>query len=90
MQLHRRRKPQMLTVELRVNGNLIGHVQAVNQGYVAGMGDKCNYEYTAMLMETGDIVRGRLQHERHTGAFELIRRLAQDIGEKSKKGGKET
>ena len=77
----------MLTIELRVNGALIGHAQLINQGYLKGLDDTCEYEYHAWLTEgKGNILRGRLKHKRSDGAFELVRKLTEDMNKKKQKG----
>lgn len=83
----------MLTVEIKVNGALIGHIYLVNMGAVLGVPDKNRYEYEfyeigaqldseqkkKRLSKYKPLRTGKLVHKRTDGAMRLIKKAIDDI-----------
>ena len=72
----------MITVEIRINGALIGHIYAVNErGASDGL---CEYRYEYYEPDRGGLVTGKVKHERTKGAAELVKKLAANIVRREK------
>jgi hypothetical protein len=66
----------MMTIEIRVNGNLVVVINAVNRGYTGRTPNDCTYEWTAAEwpMELGTAPRasiGTVAHDRGAGIVKL-------------------
>ena len=65
------------SVELKINGRLIGNVYYHNAGYLysslEGYADNvCEYSYEYHSWPEGDTVKGKLTHARHEGVEKLV------------------
>lgn len=74
----------MLTVEMKINGTLIGQIYAHNKGYVKGSYNECRYGYHLYQMDTGmdgkpSIKEGTLIHNRPDGFNKLIKLILEDV-----------
>ena len=69
----------MFTVELKINGALIGHVHGINKGlYPEGKGETLyNYEY--YNVEERDLIAGHVLHKRDDGLPNLVRLILEDM-----------
>lgn len=67
----------MITAEIRVNAGLIGHL------YVRQIDelDEGQYLYTVEYyeLESGEVIKARLQHDRKDGAVTLMRKALEII-----------
>jgi hypothetical protein len=72
----------MFTIELRINGALIGHIYGRNVGVFSK--DKCRYKYEYYEPENRGIIKGEIVHNRNKG----IRALVCDIFKKVEKESK--
>jgi len=64
----------MITIEIRINGALIGHIYAVNlRGAPDGL---CEYRYEYYEPDRGSLVTGKIKHQRPEGALALVAKLA--------------
>lgn len=68
----------MLTIEMKVNGTIIGQMYAHNKGYVDVTpvdpdGDWCEYDWHCYLLNYGDatLTQGTLLHKRTEGFGKL-------------------
>ena len=69
----------MMTVEIKINGCLIGHIYAVNEGYVNG---KYRYRFDYYDVGKAELKKGnRVLHKRDDGALVLTKKI---IGELTK------
>lgn len=78
----------MFTVEIKINGALIGHIYGLNQGEQSGM-TKYHYEYYEP--EQPKLSVGTVLHERDNGIRDLISLILADVkanGLIAKKKGK--
>lgn len=64
----------MLTVELRINGRLIGHAYVVNRAPEVYPGDECPYSWELYTVNRGTL-NGTVDHRREDGAWELLRKV---------------
>lgn len=67
----------MITAEIKVNGNMICHLIAVNEGYKSGVSDECKYRYEVYFPDTKDtqLINGKVTHHRDEGALILIKKI---------------
>ena len=68
----------MLTIEMKINGTLIGQIYAHNEGYVDDDFSLCNYTYHCYLMGMKGqpkLAEGSLQHKREKGFTVLAEKL---------------
>jgi hypothetical protein len=69
----------MFTVELKVNGAMIGHIHGVNKGlHPEGKGETI-YEYEYYDVEERDLIKGKVFHKKGDGIKHLIRLILDDI-----------
>ncbi len=71
----------MLTVEVRVNGNIVAELQALNLGRA---GDFVGYRYGGSVHPEGAgfapiTFSGRIHHTRDEGILTLVRIILEDI-----------
>ena len=66
----------MFTVEIKINGSLIGHIYGHNEGHT-DKGDRYRYEYYET--ETRKIVNGEVTHPRRNGIRPLITAILSDV-----------
>ena len=73
----------MITTEIKINGNLIGYLYAHNVGAVniasSYLDHLYNYEYKYYVIGKDEVVTGKVQHKRSTGAERLISIILKDI-----------
>ncbi len=69
----------MFTVELKINGALIGHIHGVNKGI--GQEGATTYDYDYYDVEKGDLSKGRIFHKREDGINHLIKLILEDLEE---------
>lgn len=80
----------MLTVEIKVNGALIGHVYAVNEGKkISGrtlfpITGECAYRWEHYRPDAG-VCTGRLKHRREDGAEALVSKILAAVRKATKK-----
>ena len=74
----------MFTVEIRINGSMIGHIYGHNEGenYKTGL---TTYRYEYYRPESQKIVNGSVLFKRNDGIEDLIRVILEDYSEKTKK-----
>lgn len=74
----------MFTVEIKINGSLIGHIYGHNEGDSPdGKGDKYRYEYYEP--ETREVRNGNVVHRRSDGIRKLVAAILNDAEPKTKK-----
>lgn len=66
----------MFTVEIRINGSMIGHIYGHNEGDTA---DGCKYRYEYYEPETRKLIKGNIEHKRSKGIRQLITQILNDI-----------
>jgi hypothetical protein len=81
----------MLTVEIRVNDQVLGHIYCVNEG---GIGDaeglptamldpggarKYSWEYYRPFSSDIKLYKGEVKHERRDGALALVHKIIHQI-----------
>ena len=77
----------MITAEIKVNGAMIAHVYAVNQGEASilpEVKDMCFYTYEYYRPEH-TVIRGKVTHFRPNGAAALLKEIFEEV---ETKGGK--
>ena len=65
----------MFSVEVKINGVLIGHLYGHNNGHMESdaLSDKCLYSYEYYEPGTGkEVKRGNITHKRDDGAAKLV------------------
>jgi len=74
----------MLTVEYRINGQLVGVTNIINIADIALFGDGklCRYEYEHFAFENKVVLRGKVKHLRKEGFEKLVKKVMRQIGEK--------
>lgn len=68
----------MLTVEVRINGSLIGYVYCVNE-LMAPSGGECRYRYEYYEPERGKLTSGKVMHKQSHGAVALVKKLVDAV-----------
>ena len=69
----------MFTVELKVNGALVGHIYGVNKGlYLEGKGETI-YDYEYYDVGKRDLIKGEVLHKREGGIKCLIKLILEDV-----------
>ena len=71
----------MLTVELKVNGGLIGFIKIVNRSFTYN-GEHNYYKYSYYNVDKDTIIRGSVLHKRADGALTLLNYITEDISKK--------
>lgn len=69
----------MFTVELKINGTMIGHIYGKNKGLASEGTGETIYEYEYYEPDGGDIARGFVLHKREDGLRHLVRLVLEDI-----------
>ena len=78
----------MFTVELKINGSLIGHVYGHNEGLVEQPHDfsnsnpKSKYKYAYYGVENQKLINGKITHSRDDGLERLISSILLDVDKK--------
>ena len=70
----------MLTIEMKINGTLIGQVYAHNKGYVDG--SICKYDWHCYQMDmkgNPTITQGTLRHDRPDGFNKLAEAIFKEL-----------
>jgi len=67
----------MFTVEIRINGTLIGHIYGRNMG--RNPGGKTRYDYEYYEPELPNVRKGSVMHERDGGIRPLIAAILADV-----------
>ena len=67
----------MFSVEIKINGNLIGHIYGVNKGLTVKGLTKYSYEYYDP--EFHKIIKGNVKHHREAGIRPLITTIFKDM-----------
>ena len=69
----------MFSVEVRINGSMIGHIYGHNEGFTNNSKkyDECNYTYQYYDVQEGIVYSGEVKHERQDGIEELLKRILQ-------------
>jgi hypothetical protein len=67
----------MFTVELKINGALVGHVYGVNKGVAAN--GKTSYVYDYYDVGNRKITKGTVKHKRDDGLNKLIALILEDV-----------
>jgi hypothetical protein len=74
----------MLTVEMKINGTMIGQIYAHNEGGALG---NCDYKWHCYLMDDAgkpSLYEGRVNHQRQEGFAKLMSIIYEDLLEKKK------
>jgi len=75
----------MITVEIKVNGNMVGHIYGQNLGRAYGEGKRVHdYRYEYYNLALGKIISGSVLHSGKLNIEKLINEILSDI---EKKGG---
>lgn len=71
----------MFTVEIKINGALIGALYGHNEGTISGNfgEDLCKYRFSYWVPETGRIINGTHAHVREAGMLALVQDLINKI-----------
>ena len=69
----------MFTVEIKINGTLIGHVYGHNTG-VKDRGETL-YDWHYYSTEGGNVVKGKAHHKRENGINALVSEVLQMVWE---------
>ena len=72
----------MFTVELKVNGALIGHVHGINKGFHLEVDGEALYEYEYYDVEARSLTKGNIFHNRDDGIKCLIKSILDDLESK--------
>ena len=72
----------MFTVEMRINGTLIVHIYGHNERDVDGY--KSEYQYHAYSPEDGEIISGKVIHDRGEGLPYLVSQIIADARERKR------
>ena len=75
----------MLTVDLKINGDLIGHMYIVNVSHLL---EDSEYEYTIYDVAGRKCTTDFIEHKRSEGAWELVQRIINREKKKTKKKAK--
>lgn len=78
----------MFTTEIRINGDLIGHVYCHNKGQVKNIlpeKQQYRYEYLYYDVELKKLTSGEIFHVRENGIRKLICLILQDVDKKNKR-----
>ena len=70
----------MFTVELKINGALIGHIHGQNITTESNSGE-CEYSYEYYDVQKKEINRGQVVHNRPDGIRNLIKIILEDLEE---------
>ena len=76
----------MFTIEIKINGSMIGHIYGRNIGYTEDCGPNehmMNYTYEYYEPETREIKSGRVKHERTDGARRLVQLILEDLDDEN-------
>ena len=68
----------MFSVEVKINGILIGHLYGHNKGYMESddLSDECLYSYEWFEPGTGkEVKRGNITHKRDDGMVKLLSKI---------------
>ena len=71
----------MFTVELKINGALVGHIHGQNIGNLDC--NNCEYSYEYYDVSKREISKGTITHARSDGIRNLIRTILDDLNEKN-------
>lgn len=66
----------MFTIEIKINGNLIGHIYGRNMGM---KGEETQYVYEYYEPDTPKLIKGEVLHDRDAGIRPLICKILNDI-----------
>ena len=69
----------MFTVELRINGVMVGHVYGTNKGPVPYGKGETKYDYEYYEPDGDGVVRGSVMHKREDGLRHLVKLILDDI-----------
>jgi len=70
----------MLTTEIRINGNMIIYLCAINEGPLRGYTDECIYRYELYYPDSKKkIVHGKITHHRKDEALVLVAQILKDV-----------
>lgn len=67
----------MFTVEIKINGSLIGHIYGRNTGEYKG--SKVKYDYEYYEPEEPGVRKGQVFHSRESGIRPLIAAILKDL-----------
>jgi len=73
----------MFTVEIKINGSLIGHIYGHNEGVDKNNNTEYTYEY--YRPESRKLVNGKILFRREDGIENLICSILEDYSKKQKK-----
>lgn len=68
----------MFSMEVRINGSLIGHIHGQNLG-LSDTGETTKYSYEYYEPTLGALVKGTIYHVRELGIRPLLQQILQDI-----------
>jgi hypothetical protein len=67
----------MFTVEIKINGTMIGHIYGHNEGDLAN--GKCKYRYEYYEIEKRKVRNGMVEHARTDGIRQLVAAILNDV-----------
>jgi len=72
----------MFTVELKINGSMIGHIYGHNEGVRASDAEGDRYRYEYYRPETRRVHNGEITHVRSEGIEKLVALILMDVENK--------
>ena len=69
----------MLTTEIKINGNLIGYMSAVNRGYIGDSQITVKYAIVYVSFDEPRVIEFEMPHDRDDGAEVLVFRAIEEI-----------
>lgn len=69
---------KVFTVEIKVNGTLVGHINGENVSDIKGL-STYNYEYYEVDSIALKLVNGRVKHNHKNGIRALIKKVLEDM-----------
>ena len=75
----------MFTIEIKINGSLIGHIYGINKGDGPNKTTRYNYEYYEP--EIRRLITGSVLHKRENGIRVLIELILESVENSLKKHG---
>lgn len=77
----------MITVEIKINGIIVGCIYAINKGKNHCMPDHCNYKFEYWRPGEGAVTTGTLLHKTVDGADALVKSILHAVRPYKEDGG---
>ena len=70
-----------MTIDVKIKGELIHHIRVSNKGPIIPAEGKHThkYDYISVKMKTGDVIKGKVKHNRRSGAKILLVAILKDM-----------